>query len=290
MKLLDLDQWEEVFDSLTKNKTRTFLTAFGIFWGIFMLILLMGGGKGLENMLGNNFAGFASNSGFLIGGQTSMPYKGFREGRFWSIEMEDVERVKNCIPEIEICTPLLTKWGSNAIRDNHSIRVSISGQRGDYSQVDNPKIKFGRDLNDVDNIQRRKVCVVGTRIIEELFPKLAKDEDPCGRFIQLDSVYYRIVGVSGKKNGGINIGGNAETTVRLPYSTMQQTYNRGTDVDILCLTAYSFFSDQVDEGILAPASALEVFHSFTLMHDDIMDRSPLRRGMPTVCSTSFSRT
>lgn len=239
MKLLDTDQWEEVFDSLTKNKTRTFLTAFGIFWGIFMLILLMGGGKGLENMLGNNFAGFASNSGFLIGGQTSMPYKGFREGRFWSIELEDVERVKNCIPEIEICTPMLTKWGSFAVRDNHSIRVSISGQKGDYSQVDNPKIKFGRDLNDVDIIQKRKVCVVGTRIIEELFPKLGKNEDPCGHYIQLDSVYYRIVGVSGKKNGGINIGGNAETTVRLPYSTMQQTYNRGSDVDILCLTAYS---------------------------------------------------
>ena len=105
--------------------------------------------------------------------------------------------------------------------------------------MDNPKIKFGRDLNDVDNIQRRKVCVVGTRVVEELFPKLGKDEDPCGRYIQLDSVYYRIIGVSGKKNGGINIGGNAETTVRLPYSTMQQTYNRGSDVDILCLTAYS---------------------------------------------------
>jgi len=237
MKLFDSDQWEEIFDSLSKNRTRTLLTAFGIFWGIFMLILLMGGGKGLENMLATNFAGFASNSGFMISGTTSMPYKGFQQGRDWDITLDDVERVKNCIHEVDICTPTIRKWGARAVFNNHSSGVSLCGELADMNKVDNPKIKFGRELNDVDNAQRRKVCVIGSRVAEELFPELGKNGDPCGRSIQIDSVYYTIVGVSGKESGGINVGGEATTTVYMPYSTMQQTYNRGNDVDILCLTA-----------------------------------------------------
>ncbi len=239
MKIIDLDLWEEIFDSLTKNKTRTFLTAFGIFWGIFMLILLMGGGNGLKSMLGQNFAGFASNSGFMISNVTSEPYKGFRKGRYWNITLKDVDKVKNCVPEIDICTPTIRNWGSIAKADNHSMSVQICGEKGDYNQVDNPKIKFGREINDIDCIQHRKVCVIGSRIVEELFPSIGKNGNPCGRHIQVDSVSYTIVGVSGKSSGGISIGGNATTMVHLPYSTMQQMYNKGDAVDILCLTAKS---------------------------------------------------
>lgn len=236
-KLFDSDQWEEIFDSLTKNKTRTFLTAFGIFWGIFMLILLMGGGNGLKSMLGQNFAGFASNSGFMISNTTSEPYKGFRKGRYWRIDLQDVERVKKCIPEIEVCTPSIRNWGSIAKADNNSCNVQVCGERPDYIYVENPKIRFGRNLNEVDNLQHRKVCVIGSRIVEELFPTLGKNGNPCGRHIQLDSISYQIVGVSGKSDGGISIGGNATTMVHLPYKTMQQMYNKGDAVDILCLTA-----------------------------------------------------
>ncbi len=237
MRIFDTDQWEEILDSLSKNRARTFLTAFGIFWGIFMLILLMGGGHGLETMLGSNFAGFASNSGFIFSRETSKPYKGFRRDRQWNLELQDAERVRNCIPEVETVTPLIRNWGGKAVAQDHSCNVSISGEEPQYAIVDNPKIKFGRWLNDVDNKQRRKVCVVGTRIVEELFPELGKDGDPCGRFIQVDGVFYRIVGVSGKSAGGISFGGNAQTTVHLPFLTMQQTYNRGKRVDILALTA-----------------------------------------------------
>jgi len=236
-KFIDSDQWEEIFDSLTKNKTRTTLTAFGIFWGIFMLILLMGGGNGLKSMLGQNFAGFASNSGFMISNTTSEPYKGFRKGRYWNIDLKDVERVKSFIPEIDVCTPTIRNWGSSAKADNHSMSVQVCGERADYNLVDNPKIKFGRAINDVDNQQHRKVCVIGSRIVEELFPSLGKNGNPCGRHIQLDSISYQIIGVSGKNSGGISIGGNATTMVHLPYNTMQQMYNKGDKVDILCLTA-----------------------------------------------------
>ena len=142
MKIFDSDQWEEIFDSLTKNKTRTFLTAFGIFWGIFMLVLLMGGGNGLKSMLGQSFAGFASNSGFMVSNTTSEPYKGFRKGRYWRISLKDVDMVKNCIPEIEVCTPTIRKWGSVARADNNSCGVQVCGERADYVMVENPKIKW----------------------------------------------------------------------------------------------------------------------------------------------------
>ncbi len=242
MKLFDIDQWEEIYDSLNKNRTRTFLTAFGIFWGIFMLILLMGGGKGLQSMLGNNLAGFASNSGFLISERTSKPYRGFRRDREWHMNLQDVTRLKNAIPELDIVTPMLENWGNNtASADNRSLSVSLTGEKSEMSLIDNPKIIHGRPLNDVDDLQRRKVCVVGTRVVEELFPRLAKDESPCGRFIQVDGVFYRIVGVSGKGPQGISIGGNAQTTVHLPYGTMQQMYNKGENVDIMCMTAKEGF-------------------------------------------------
>ena len=121
--------------------------------------------------------------------------------------------------------------------ENHSCRVTVSGEYPEYALVDDPKIKFGRKLNDVDNQQHRKVCVVGTRIVEELFPQLGKDGNPCGRFIQVDGVYYRIVGVSGKSASGISIGGNAQTTVHMPFLTMQQTYNIGDRVGDLIIGA-----------------------------------------------------
>ena len=237
MRLFDADQWEEIFDSLSKNRSRTFLTAFGIFWGVFMLILLMGGGRGLEAAVGRIFAGFASNAGFIFAEDTGKPYKGFPQGRSWSLEAGDAERVRNCIAGVDVVTPLSQNWGSSAMADNHTCGVTVSGEYPEYAQVDDPKIKFGRWLNDVDNLQRRKVCVVGARIVEELFPGLGKDGDPCGRFIQVDGVYYRIVGVSGKGSGGISIGGNAQTIVHLPFLTMQQTYNMGNRVRVLALTA-----------------------------------------------------
>ena len=234
MKLLDSDLWEEIFDSLRKNRTRTFLTAFGIFWGVFMLILLMGGGKGLETMLGENFAGAASNSGFMVSNTTSEPYKGFRSGRIWHLELDDVARIRNCVSEISIVTPTIQIWSARALANDKSCGVSLTGLYADYSLVDNPKIKHGRALTDADGMQHRKVCVIGKRIAEELFPNL---ENPCGEFLRIDSINYCIIGVSGKSSGGINIGANPQTTVYLPYETMRQMYNRGNEVDILALVA-----------------------------------------------------
>ncbi len=231
---IDSDQWGEIADSLLRNKTRAFLTAFGIFWGIFMLLILMGGGKGMENMLNANFSGFATNSGFMFTRQTSKPYQGFRKGRWWGIQVEDVERVRHAVPEADVITPTVRLWGQRALNDTRSCDISICGQFPEYDRVDDPKIALGRGLNDVDVAQHRKVCVIGSRVREELFT-LA--DDPCGKTIQIDGIHYIVVGVSGKEEGSMNMGGNATTTVFIPYTTMQKAYNIGSRVDMLCLTA-----------------------------------------------------
>lgn len=237
IKLLDTDQWEEIFDSLTRNKARTFLTAFGIFWGIFMLVLLMGGGKGLQTTLATNFAGFASNSGFMASSLTSEPYKGFAKGRHCDLKIDDAKHIMQCIPEVELATPTITSGGNAKYKDK-TTSVNISGIFTDYDKVDDPKIKQGRALNDVDILQSRKVCVVGSRIVDELFPG---EVNPCGKFIDIDGVNYQIVGVSGKSAGGISVTGNATRAVRMPYTTMQKLYNRGQNVDVLCLVAKEQF-------------------------------------------------
>ena len=234
LKLFDADLWEEIFDSLRKNRTRTVLTAFGIFWGVFMLILLMGGGRGLETMLGENFAGAASNAGFMIANSTSEPYKGFRKGRVWHLELDDAERIRNMVPEIDIVSPTIRRWGARALANDKSCGISLVGQYADYNRVDNPKIKHGRAITDADGLQHRKVCVIGRRVAQELF---SGTENPCGQFLRIDSINYCVIGVSGKGSGSINIGGNPESTVYLPYETMRRMYNRGSEVDILALVA-----------------------------------------------------
>ena len=236
MKILrfDLDSWSEIVDALSKNKLRSFLTAFGIFWGVFMLVLLMGGGRGLESMLGNVFAGFASNSGFMASATTSMPHKGFREGRQWDLELRDIDRVRNSVPEIDILTPTNTRWGISAVRDNKKLNVSITGIYPDYLRVSNPRLKAGRAINDTDIAQERKVCIIGSRIVEELFPG---EDEICGQRIQIDGIYYTVIGLSGRSGNGISINGNAETTVEVPFTTLQRAYGLGTKIVMLTYTA-----------------------------------------------------
>ena len=231
---IDRDQWGEIYDSLARNKTRTLLTAFGVFWGIFMLVLLMGGGKGLESMLAENFAGFATNSGFVGSARTSEPYMGFRKGRWWSMDVDDVERVRRAVPEIDIVTPQVSRWGCTAMNENKQMNVTVKGVYPEYDVIENPEIKYGRSINRVDIYENRKVCIVGSRIVEELF---VGDDNPCGKFVQVDGVFYKIVGVSGKGSEGMSINGNPATSVIIPFTTLQKAYNRGNRIDLLCFTA-----------------------------------------------------
>ena len=102
----DVDSFREIADSLVRNKSRSLLTGFGVFWGIFMLLFLMGGGQGLKQLIMSNFEGFATNTGILISSQTTVPYKGFKEGRYWRLSYTDVDRLRLMMPELETVTPV----------------------------------------------------------------------------------------------------------------------------------------------------------------------------------------
>ena len=228
----DIDTYREILDTLTRNKSRSFLTGFGVFWGVFMLVTLIGGGKGMKEMLNNNFEGFATNTGMIWSQPTTKAFKGFRKGRQWQMVYQDVERLRQRVPELEVVTPVLFSNGGTAYYGDKKTTISVSGTMPDYEKVNSPKIYYGRYLNDMDIAQHRKVCVIGKKTYKDLF---ASGENPCGKSIRIDSVYYQVVGVDYNVSG-INVGGEEGTSVILPLTLMQQTYNRGNVVDMIAVT------------------------------------------------------
>ena len=229
---LDIDTFREIGDSLFRNKRRTLLTGFGIFWGLFMLLFLVGGGNGLKQMLSMNFEGFATNTIVIISSNTSKPWKGMKEGRYWQLDRKDVERLRTLVPELDVVAPLVSNWGQTATYKGNSSSVSIKGISGDYHKVEAPVLKYGRTISEADVEQERKVCVIGKRVYNDLFPE---GDDPCGRYIQVGSVFLRIIGVD-YSSGNISINGSASESVMMPFSVAAQLYKRGNTVDIICMT------------------------------------------------------
>lgn len=227
---VDRDTLEEILVTITRNKTRSLLTAFGVFWGIFMLVALSGGGRGIEESLRHQFEGFATNSGFVIANKTAEPYRGYRKGRWWALEVSDVDLVAG-ISGVEMATPSTAQWGKTAVYEGNKYTCSVRGLYPNYEQLEHQEMAYGRFINDVDISERRKVCVIGKRVYEALFKE---GGDPCGRYIQVDGVYYRIVGMCSSE-GNINIQGQSSEAVTLPYTTMQQMYNLGKQVQVVCL-------------------------------------------------------
>ena len=184
---LDLDTYKEILDTITRNKSRSLLTGFGVFWGVFMLIALMGGGQGLKEMLQNNFTGFATNTAIIWAQNTTKPYKGFNKGRSWQMEEKDLERLRHRVPELDVITPLLFGGNKSVVFGDKKFSGSTQGVNPDYAQVSAPKMFYGRYINEMDVRRQRKVCVIGKQIYKTLFPG---GGDPCGKSVRVDSTYY----------------------------------------------------------------------------------------------------
>lgn len=229
----DIDRYREILDTLTRNKSRSFLTRFGVFWGVFMLVSLLGGGQGLKELLQRTFEGFATNSAIIWAQPTTKPYAGFRKGRQWSMVYKDVERLKQQVPELEVVAPVLSHWGGTATFSDKKSSCSMKGLLPNYQDVETPKMYYGRYLNDMDIKQNRKVCVIGKKVYKDLFPG---GGDPCGKMICVDKIYYDVVGVD-YSSGNMNINGRAEESVVVPLTLMQKAYNLGDSVHMICVTA-----------------------------------------------------
>jgi putative ABC transport system permease protein len=232
---LDWDTYKEITLALKRNRRRTLLTGFGVFWGVFMLLFLLGGGNGVKSLLASNFEGFATNTTILASDRTTMPYQGLSKGRYWNLTYKDVERLKRMMPELDVVTPNIASYSSDIQYNESSAQGTLKGVYADYVKVETPKLRYGRYINESDVIQERKVCVIGERIYDSLFPD---GGDPCGTHIKVGSVYFQVVGVD-VSAGNISLNGSADQSVIIPISVARKLFRRGNDVDIICVTAGS---------------------------------------------------
>ena len=234
--MFDLDLWTEIVSALKKNRLRSFMTAFGVFWGIFMLIVMSGAGRALENGVLDGVRAFATNSAFFWTERTSVPYEGFQRGRRWNYENTDIQYIRENVKEVEYLSPRLfgeQLGGNNTIRGERTGAFNIYGDYPDYFKIDQWSVNKGRLINEIDILQNRKVCVIGERVEEVMF---SKDENPIGQYLKISGVYFQVVGVIHAETR-INFGGKKEETIIIPFSTMQTAYNYGDVVHFFSVTS-----------------------------------------------------
>ncbi|GAB4410255.1 MAG: ABC transporter permease [Bacteroidia bacterium] len=246
--MFDIDKWQEIIATLTRNPLRTFLTAVGVSWGIFMLILMMGAGNGLELGASQEFQGAATNSFFLWAQQTSKAYKGFQPGRPMRMDNGDYEALQRELTDARLIAPRNQlggyRGGNNVYRGTKSGGFEIMGDYPHIQEIEGLLIEQGRFINTFDIGQRRKVTVIGTRVRELLFEP---DEDPVGQYIRVGSIYFMVVGVFKTKSTG-NRAERDTQRIYIPFTTFQRAFNYGTRIGWFAITS----RDQV------PASKVEV--------------------------------
>lgn len=232
----------EILDTISRNKSRSLLTGFGIFWGIFMLVCLIGATHGLKELLQNTFSNFATNSAIVWSRPTTKVYKGFQKGRSWDMSTDDVVRLHNSIPELDVITPVLFGHTKLAVCGENNFNANLKGTTEDFQRFCTPEMGYGRHFNAIDIMEGRKVCVIGKQVYENLFPD---GGDPTGISIRIDSTYYQVVGVDFNPSN-FSIGGRMDECILVPISVMQRLYNYGNKVHQIAMTG----KDGVKIGLL----------------------------------------
>ena len=233
--LFDIDRWQEIWITIKSNKSRSFLTAFGVFWGIFMLVLMVGAGNALKTGIFSQIEGFATNSVFFMAERTTEPYKGFRKGRVWNMTNSDLPIIRNRVDDLQYMSPVLFGGGNgekNVVRGDKGGSYLVKGCYPEYDLIEKSKMIYGRYVNDIDIAEKRKVCVIGERVYEVLF----HGENPVGKQIRVNGIYFQVIGVA-RSTSGVSIGGQTAETVVLPFTTMQQAFNQGNIIHFLAATA-----------------------------------------------------
>lgn len=227
MSLLDTDRWREVFDTLGANKLRTGLTAFGVMWGIFMLIIMLGAGSGLQNGVTSQFEGFATNSLYVWTQRTTKPYKGLPAGRWFGLTNEDTKALREFVPEAKVIAPRNEAGGwrgaANVYRGKNTGAYSIKGDYPEAVLIQPMEITAGRLLNEFDLAEKRKVAVIGTKVVTDLYEP---DEEIIGSSIRMNGVYFTVVGTFKTKKSGGEAENDAQS-IFIPLSSFQQAFNYG---------------------------------------------------------------
>ncbi len=229
--MFDLDKWQEIFYTIDKNRLRSFITAFNVAWGIFILIILMGFGVGFQNGIKNEFSDDATNTMYIWSGRTSIPYKGMQPGRQIRFTNQDYEAIKERVKGIEFITGIYWVQGEFVVRyENNYSSFQIRSVDVDYPQIEQSVLLMGRFINEKDIKEKRKVAVVGEKVVEVLFKK----EHPIGKYIDVNGIKYIVVGVFNEK--GVEANQYMSKVIFIPRSTAQVAYGGGDRIHNIWLT------------------------------------------------------
>ena len=243
--ILDRDNWQEIFVTLKKNKLRSSLTAFGVFWGILMLVIMLGTGQGLKNGVTDDFARFASNAVYMWPRATTIPYQGLPKGRRFALNNDDMAALKSDIPELEHLAPRLelsnTGGRNNVTRGLQTGTFDVYGDFPAIIHIRLMELQQGRFLNELDIRRRRKVAVIGERVYKELFEET---ENPIGAQIEISGVYFQVVGVFTIESLQDEDHDDLKT-VYVPLTTFQRTFNYGRRIGWLSFTSKPGISSEV---------------------------------------------
>lgn len=236
--MFDRDKWNEILEALTANTFRTILTAFGVFWGIFILVILLAAGNGLENGVKKGFDGIATNTMFMWTQGTSKAYKGLPQTRNFNFKNADVPALKATFPQLLYVSPRNQLGGyngtNNVIRGDKTGAYTIYGDYPELIKQESMTITKGRFINQQDILLKRKVAIIGEGVISEMY---GKAEEPIGSFIKINGVNFMVVGVYHSKNNNNGGAEAAQKNIFMPFTAFQQAFNYGDTVGWMAITA-----------------------------------------------------
>lgn len=228
VRFFDPDRWNEIWETIARNRRRSIMTALGVFWGLFLLIVLLGAGTGLGRMFRARLGGMATNTVFMHPDQTTVPYKGMPSGRTWELNVDDVAAVSDIEPVEQVSA---VAWGGQkaVTRNTKKGDYSIMGYSASMQKINPAEMIEGRYLNDVDEQRSRKVAVIGEQVKKDLFG----DEPAEGQTIQIGNSYFTVVGVMKSSGSSFSFGGAPEQTIVLPVGLMQTMWGSGRSIQML---------------------------------------------------------
>ena len=236
--MFNRDKWNEIIEALSANPFRTLITAFGVFWGIFILVILLSASQGLQNGIKRQMGGLSTNTMFMWAGATSKPYKGLPQGRSYNFKNGDVEAIKRDVNGLLYVSPRNQLGGfrgsNNVVRGTKTGAYNVYGGYPEFILQQPMDILQGRFINYGDIENKRKIAVIGEGVIRELY---APGEDVLGSYIKVQGVNFLVVGVYKSIS---NMGGDAEESqkqVFIPFTTFQQAFNFGDIVGWMTITA-----------------------------------------------------
>ncbi len=227
--MFNLERWQEIFETISKNKLRTFLTGLSVASGIFILVILLGIGQGMQNGISREFEQDAANMLFVWSNVTSKEYKGLNPGRQITLKNEDYNQTVNKYEDqLEYKSSVFRIWSGFVNYKKESGNYRVEGVWPDFQFLENATMTQGRFVNYKDNDNVEKVVVLGNKVKNDLFKN---GEDVIGKYVQISDINFKVIGVFSDPGGE-----REESRVFLPISTAQKVFNGGNDIRNLAFT------------------------------------------------------